>query len=540
MTGVPAQTLQPSTPGGGMANLPDDGTSSNVRWRWLLFFACVLISLLNEISGGVLTVGLPKVKIDLHVTQVGAGLILTMGKLFFGALILAGGALGDVFGRKRVLLLGVLVVAGSSVLSAIAQSQGAMMAARALDGVGNAMVGPLALTIAVGGFPDSQRARIVSLFAGFSALGMALGPLAASVVVQQLGWRLGFLSPVVIGMVGGLGVMFLGQDEEKAEAGKRVDYAGAVLCALGFLGLVFGCVRATEAGWISREVILPASLGVMCLAAFGWWERRTPDPLIDVQLFKDRTILIAIIVVIAISVSVSGSFLPLFYFLQTAQHLDPVAAVIRVLPLVITAAALAPLAGIAATRFGHRRTIAAGLLVAAAGSAILAIALRPTTPYPVLLISLMLLGAGNIAVVGPATDLLLGSVPPERRGGASALGSAASQIGGALGIPIMVSALLATARPIFYEHMRQVSGLSDAEIKSAVAVIRSGMQEAASEHAFGVSDTLRGQIKEASEMAFAVGVGRCFLVAVIACVCSAVLVWIGAQRQRNLSGPSPP
>src|SRR5262245_4114057 len=128
------------------------GTSSRDSWRWLLFSGCVLIGLLNEVSGGVLTVALPQFKGDLGVSQVEAQLILTTAKLFFGALILAGGALGDVYGRKRMLLLGVVVVTVASVLSAMAGSGDALIAARALDGIGNAMVGPLALAMAVGSF----------------------------------------------------------------------------------------------------------------------------------------------------------------------------------------------------------------------------------------------------------------------------------------------------------------------------------------------------------------------------------------------------
>ena len=201
------------------------------------------------------------------------------------------------------------------------------------------------MAIAVGSFADDQRAKIVSLFAGFSALGMALGPLGASILVQELGWRLGFLSPLLIGIVGGLGVLVLAYEAQSAGEVRSVDYVGAVLCAAGLLGLVFGCARATEAGWLSRAVMLPVGLGVLSLIAFSWWERRTRHPLLDIRLFKNRTIFIAIIVVIAISLSVSGSFLPLFYFLQTGQHLDPVGAVVRLLPLVLTAAALAPWSG---------------------------------------------------------------------------------------------------------------------------------------------------------------------------------------------------
>lgn len=458
-------------------------------------------------------------------------MILTTAKLVFGALILAGGALGDVYGRKRVLLIGVAAIAAASVLSALTASTGAMVAARALDGIGNAMVGPLALAIAVDSFGDERRGKAVSLFAGFSALGMALGPLGASIVVNELGWRLGFLSPLLMGAAGGLGVAVLAREPKDSRESRTVDYAGAILCATGLLGIVFGCVRATEAGWLSGAVLVPLALGVLTLIAFSWWERRANDPLLDIGLFKDRSVLIALIVVIAISVAVSGSFLPLFYFLQTGQHLDPVGAVLRLLPLVLTAAALAPVVGIASARFSHGLTILAGLLGAAAGSAVLAVGLHPQTAYPVLLASLMLLGAGNIAVIGPAQDLLLGSVPPERRGGAAALGSAAIQVGGALGIPIMVSALMAAARPVFFERLRQVTGMTDEQIRGAVAAIRRGVEEATAERAFEVPAVLREQIREASEAAFGVGVGRCFLVAAVACSLCAVLVGVGARRR---------
>ena len=185
-------------------------------------------------------------------------------------------------------------------------------------------------------------------------------------------------------------------------------------------------------------------------------------------------------------------------------------------------------------------TIVTGLLVAAVGSAVLSVALHPQRPYPVLLVSLMLLGAGNIAVLGPAQDLLLGSVPPERRGGAAGLGSAAIQIGGALGIPIMVSALMAAARPVFYEEMRRSTGLSDQDIRRTVATIRRGVQEATTESAFTVPAILRDQIREASEVAFGIGVGRCFLVAAIACVLCAVMVWLRTNKTKYAGSVGPP
>jgi EmrB/QacA subfamily drug resistance transporter len=514
-------------------------TSRSAMWGcWLLFAACVLIGLLNETSGGVLTVALPTLRREIGASETGTQLILTTGKLFLGALILAGGALGDVYGRKRMLMIGAGIVAVASVLSGVANSQGLLVAARALDGIGNAMVAPLALAIAISGFPESRRAKVVSTFAGFSALGIALGPLAASLLVREVGWRLGFLLPLGVVLIGGAGVLLFAREPARVRDGKRVDYLGAVLCALGLLGVVFGCARATSAGWVSREVLVPLAIGVLLLGAFSYWERRAKNPLVDTRLFRNRTILITIIVVVAISLAVSGSFLPLFYFLQAGQHHPPVGAVVRLLPLVIAAAVFAPVVGVASTRFGHRRTIIVGLFIAAIGCSVLAVALHPGTPYPVLLLSLVLLGIGNIAVIGAATDLVLGSVPEERRGGAAAMAAAAAQVGAALGIPIMVSALMSAARPVFYERMREVSGLPDHEIREAVRVIRQGMGSAASERSFEVPALLREQIQAASEVALGIGVNRCFVVAVVACILCSVVVW--AEDYRCTHGTRPP
>src|SRR5262245_17112062 len=174
--------------------------------RWLAFTSCVLVALTNEVGGAVLSLSLQGAGAELHASTAGMQVVMTLSKLLFGAFLLLGGVLGDARGRRRVLVIGAGIIVASSLLAAFSSSIGQLAAARGLDGLGNAAVGPLALVIVMGLFPDDQRPRAIGLFLGLSALGVAAGPLVAGVVIQALGWRAGYAAPALVAGLGGLGV----------------------------------------------------------------------------------------------------------------------------------------------------------------------------------------------------------------------------------------------------------------------------------------------------------------------------------------------
>src|ERR1700740_37025 len=173
--------------------------------RWWLFAACVLVSLTNEVSSAVMNLSVGPMRRDLGASSAVMQMAVTLGKLMLGAFMLAGGVAGDVYGRRRVLVLGALGMVGASLLAAAAQTGGMLLVARALDGLASAAIAPMALALITTTFSQAEQARVISLFLGLSGLGAALGPLGAGLLVQMQGWRAGFLLPAVVAALGGLG-----------------------------------------------------------------------------------------------------------------------------------------------------------------------------------------------------------------------------------------------------------------------------------------------------------------------------------------------
>src|SRR5215470_6142753 len=212
-------------------------------YRWLAFGACVLAGLSNEVSGGALSLSMRDATADLKATQAAMQLVMTLSKLLFGAFMLLGGLLGDTYGRRRVLVFGCAGIVAASLLAAVSGSVGQLAVARALDGLANAAVGPLTLALVMSLFPGDEGSRVISLFLGLSAVGIALGPLAAGAVIQAFGWRAGFAAPAVVAALGGLGV-WLFAPETRGAARRRLDGVGALGVAIALLALVFGVIGA--------------------------------------------------------------------------------------------------------------------------------------------------------------------------------------------------------------------------------------------------------------------------------------------------------
>src|SRR6516162_3057394 len=276
------------------ATFPKPAASTQEGHRWWLFTACVLVSLTNEVSTTVTNLSLGPIRHDLGASSAVMQMAVTLGKLMLGAFMLAGVVAGDVFGRRRVLVLGALAMVGASLLAAIAQTGGMLLVARALDGLASAAIAPMALALITGAFSSAEQARVIGLFLGLSGLGAALGPLGAGLVVQAQGWRAGFLIPAAVAALGGCGVFLFATGSGAKTEGRRLDGIGALTCAAGLLGLVFGIIQINQVGLLHPRVLQSLSVGMGALLAFVWWERRARDPLLDVRLFRNRTVSVAV------------------------------------------------------------------------------------------------------------------------------------------------------------------------------------------------------------------------------------------------------
>jgi MFS family permease len=505
--------------------------------RWWLFTACVLVSLTNEVSTAVTNLSLGPMRRDLGASSAVMQMAVTLGKLMLGAFILAGGVAGDVYGRRRVLVLGALGMVGASLLAAVAQTGGMLLVARALDGLASAAIGPMALALIASAFSQAEQARVIGLFLGLSGLGAALGPLGAGLVVQAQGWRAGFLMPAAVAALGGLGVFLFASGNGAKTEGRRLDGIGALTCAAGLLGLVFGIIQINHVGLLHPRVLESLAVGIGALLAFVWWERRARDPLLDVTLFRNRILSVAVTVGLSAALVIGGALLPLLYFLQTVQKVSPISAILRLMPLMVSAAAFAPVAGELTSKIGPRKVIAAGLALMAAGSSLL-ILLTPETPYGQVLLALVLLGAGDIAVITPVANVILSAVPSERTGSAAAVNGAAMQIGGALGTAVLSSVLMAVARAAYYQRL-EPSGLSRQEIAAATEALRRSIQKGADSGGQAIPEPVRTQLTDAYQYAFSLGAGGVFICSALVCLLCAVLVWFGLKKISRKGSSSP-
>jgi EmrB/QacA subfamily drug resistance transporter len=501
--------------------------------RFIAFGACVLAGLSNEVSGGALSLSMRDARVELDASVPAMQLVMTLSKLLFGAFMLLGGLLGDTYGRRRVLVLGCGGIVLASLVAAVSRSAGQLAVARGLDGLANAAVGPLALAIVLDLFPGPQAARAISLFVGLSALGIALGPLAAGAVIQAFGWRAGYAAPALVGALGGLGV-WLFAPESGGATKRRIDGVGALGVGMALLALVFAVVGASSEGWAHPRVLQALAVGAGAFVAFVWWERRVKDPLLDLSLFRSRALNAALITGTLVALVMGGVILPLLYFYQNVHGLPPVPALLRLLPMVVVAAACSPLVGQMLARRGPRPVILGGLALMALGCAVLS-QIRPETPYPVVLAALALLGAGNIAVITPVTDVVLEAVPAERSGSAAALNNAAMQVGGALGAATLTAAFLDAARADYAARLAP-TGLSVEKIREVTRAWREAVRESASTGAKILPEGMERQFEEAFRLAFTAGVARVFAVGAVVALACFVLVWLssgGAARDSS-------
>ena len=332
--------------------------------------------------------------------------------------------------------------------------------------------------------------------------------------------------------------MWLFAPETRGAERRRLDGVGALGVAVALLALVFGVIGASSEGWGHPRVLQALAVGAGALLAFVWWERRVADPLLDLSLFRSRALNAALLNGMLIALVMGGAILPLLYFFQNVQGLRPVPALLRIVPMVVVAAACSPFVGGFMARRGPRPVILGGLALIVAGCAVLAF-LRPATPYPAVLVALALLGAGNIAVITPVTEIVLGSVPAERSGSAAALNNAAVQVGGALGAATLTSVFFDAARADYAARLAS-TGLTLEKIRDVTRAWRQAVRESASTGARILPEGMERQFEEAFREAFTVGVARVFAVAALVALACGVLAWLGVRVREPAEAPGGP
>lgn len=397
----------------------------------ILSFALALISLDNTI----VNVALPSLQEELNATTAQLQWIVDAYSVLFAGTLLLAGSLGDRFGRRRVLVIGLIIFGAGSLAAGAAPNADVLIACRALMGIGGAFIMPSTLSILVQTFTvPGERAQAIGIWAAVAGVGVAIGPIAGGALLEHFTWHAVFLvNPplVVVALILTLRVIPESLDESKP----LLDLRGAALVSLGLIALVTFIVELPDGGFTS--VTLAAGVAAaLLLASFVWWEKRAPRPLLPMALFEDRVFAVAVTMVGLVYFALMGALFFLPQFLQLVQGLTPLQSGIGMLPGaggLLLASLVSP--GLA-ERFGTRRTVVTGVLLVALGMVSMSL-VEPMTRYPYVGLALGLTGIGMGLTLPQATNAVLSRVPKERSGMGAAVNDAVTELGGSIGVAVL-------------------------------------------------------------------------------------------------------
>ena len=403
-------------------------------WTFAIVSVALFMVVLDNL---VVTTALPSIRADLGATIQSLEWTVNAYTLSYAVLLLTGAALGDRFGRRRMFVLGLGLFTLASAAAALAPTTAALIGARAIQGVGAAIVTPLTLTLLADQFPPERRGLAIGAWSGISGLGVALGPLVGGAVVEGISWHWIFWINVPIGLA--LLPLAARRLTESYGPARSLDLPGVGLASAGLLGIVYGIVRGAELGWTSTSVLGALIAGAALVVAFLVWEARAPQPMLPLRFFRSRGFAAVNVVSLAMYFGVFGSIFLLAQFFQVTQGYSPLEAGLRTLPWTIMPMFIAPIAGVLSDRIGSRPLMATGLALQAGAIGWLASVSTPTVPYSELVIPFIMAGTGMALVFAPAANAVLNSVRPEEAGQASGATNAIRELGGVLGVAVLAT-----------------------------------------------------------------------------------------------------
>ena len=403
-------------------------------WTLVITSAALFMVSLDNL---VVSTALPVIRHDLHSTISQLEWTVNAYTLTFAVLLLTGAALGDRFGRRRLFVFGILLFTAASAGAALATTANQLDIARAVQGVGGAIVAPLTLTILSAGVPAARRGLALGIWGGIGGLAIAIGPLVGGAVVRGFSWNWIFWLNVPIGLV--LAPLAYARLDETYGSDSALDLRGLTLVSSGLLGIVWGLVRGNAHGWTSLGIVAPIVAGVFLVAAFIWWESRATSPMLPLAFFRNRTFALSNVASLFMFFGMFGSIFFLAQFFQTVQGYTPLQSGLRILPWTAMPIFVAPIAGALSDRIGGQRLMAAGLALQAAGLAWIAAISTPTMPYTHIIGAFVISGIGMALFFAPVANVVLSSVRPDQEGKASGANNAIREVGGVFGVAVLAT-----------------------------------------------------------------------------------------------------
>jgi len=502
-TGTPLTT--PSTP------TLDDGAHPR---RWVIL-GVLCTSLLLVMQGNTaLNLALPKIAGDIGLSSSAMQWIVDIYSLVFAGLLFTTSTVGDRFGRKGVMQAGLALFGLASGYAAFgADSASGLIAARAIMGLAGAMIMPSTLSILINVFPRAERPKAIAVWSGIAGGGAAIGMLLNGFVLEHFSWHSVFVINLPLA-IGALAVGLVLVPTSKDPNGGRIDLLGAVLSTAGISSLVYGLIEAPAHGWLSGETLAFLGAGVAAISLFIAWQLKTPEPMLDVRLFRNRAFGVSSLSLTLVFFALMGIFFSVSQLFQMVMGYGTFESALRSSPIFLAMIIVAPQAPNLAKRIGTRRTVAGGMVLVATGIGILS--LLPDVPgYAHVAFGMVVMAIGMALTMAPTTGLLMSAVPRERAGMGSAMNDTTRELGGSLGIAVLGSVMAST-------YASHVAGAVTGLPAQAAAVVKSGLAGALAVAGQTGNTALAATAKSAymsgMTLAMVVGAGIILVAAVLALV----------------------
>ena len=485
--------------------------------HWTLV-AAILGSSLAFIDGTVVNVALPAIQRELGATTSDAQWIMESYALFLASLLLVGGVLGDLFGRKRIFMIGTALFTLASIGCSLSTAIGPLIAARAIQGVGAALLVPGSLSLISATFPQSERGAAIGTWSGASGITAAIGPVIGGFLVEHYSWTWAFLVNAPLGVVLLLICAAKVPESKGGEATSKVDVAGASLVTVGLAGVVFALIEAPSRGWAATPVWGAAVVGALALMLFVRVEARSAAPMLPLGLFRERNFAGANVLTLLLYGALGGSlfFLPLD--LIQVQGYGATAAGAALLPFIAIIFVLSRWAGSLVDRFGPRLPLMVGPVIAATGFALFAVPSTGSHYWTGFFPAISILGVGMSVTVAPLTTTVMNAVGEELAGTASGVNNAVSRTAALLAIAVFGIVLTLTFNARLSEELASlraptelVSSIMGQREKLAGIIVPNGYSEATT-----------SALKQAIDLSFVAGFRRVMLVSAALALLSAI------------------
>lgn len=495
------------------------------RW-WILAVLCLSL-LIVMVGNTALNVALPILSEELKATNSQLQWLVDSYSIVFAGFLFMAGALGDRFGRKGILQLGLALFAGATLFAGFgANSANELIAARAVMGLAGAMIMPATLSILTNVFPNNERAKAIALWAGISGAGTAIGPLLTGFVLEHYSWHSAFLVSlplIVIALISGAILIPKSSDPNHT----KIDIPGSVLSVVGLVAIVYAIIEAPHNGWLSFDTLSIFGLGAAAMGLFVWWELKTKHPMLDVRLFKIKAFGVSALVLTLVFFALMGMFFNMSQLTQLVWGYSPLEAALKMLPMSAAIVVSSIMSPKLVQKFGKRKVVGSGMLIVALGVLLLS-TLGIDVNYGMFVLAMCTAAFGMGIAMSPTTDLMMSAVPRSRAGMGSATNDTTRELGGSLGVAILGSLLAAQYSekiiPAVSQLPQQAQVVAESSLAGALRVAQM------------LPPQIGGALSNAAKTAWLDGYSHSLIVGAIVIAASATIAfkWLPNQSEESV------